>query len=151
MRLAFDTSVLVAALVEPHPHHQRARPWVQAVTSGGVEGHVSWHALAESWSVLTRLPGTLRLDPATANLVLDRIADHFRLVEVSAAHYRTAMRRCAERALRSGALFDALHLAVAESETVDGFVTFNGVDFERLSKGNSPKILIPPDPPSFSL
>jgi predicted nucleic acid-binding protein len=149
VRLAFDTSVLVAAVLEPHAHHVRARPWTRAVASGEVDARISWHAAAETWAVLTRLPGALRLAPATATLVIERLLETFRPVGATGDHYRTALRRCTERGLRSGALFDALHLAVAEAERVDGLVTFNGADFERLRGERSPRILVPPDPPAF--
>lgn len=151
MKLAFDTSVLVAALVETHVHHPRTAPWTEAVTSGTVEAEITWHAVAETWSVLTRLPGALRLPPSTASLVIDRMLQTFRPVELSGAIYEAAFRRCAERSLGSGTVFDALHLASAEAREVDGFVTFNGADFEKLRGERSPEIVVPPSPPSFSL
>ena len=149
MKLAFDTSVLVAAILEGHPHHHRTGPWVRAVTSKQADALISWHAAAETWSVLTRLPGPHRLTPPAAGLVLDRLLEVFRPVEMTGDVYRAAFRRCAERGLRSGALFDALHLLSAEAAGVDGFVTFNRTDFEALRSEGSPEILVPPDPPGF--
>lgn len=149
MKLAFDTSVLVAALVELHPHHLRTRPWIKAVTSGKADSQMTWHAAAETWSVLTRLPGTLRIAPATADLVLQRALEKLGPVEISANEYQAALRRCAERGLRSGALFDALHLISAEAHEADALVTFNASDFVRLEGQDSPEILVPPDPPAF--
>jgi predicted nucleic acid-binding protein len=148
MKLAFDTSFLVAAVLDRHPHHARTRPWTRGATQGQLEAQVTWHAAAETWSVLTRLPGGLRLAPASASLVLERLLGAFHPVEISAATYRAAMLRCTERGLRSGALFDALHLSAAESSNVSGFVTFNEDDFLRLRSATSPQILVPPDPPA---
>jgi predicted nucleic acid-binding protein len=53
MKVAFDTSVLVAALVATHRDHARALVWLRAVSSGAIEGVVSVHVLGEVWSVLT--------------------------------------------------------------------------------------------------
>ncbi len=151
MKLAFDTSILVASVLEGHEHHLRTRPWTRAVTSGKVEAQITWHAAAEIWSVLTKIPGSQRLAPAAASLVVDRILESFRPIEVSGAVYRAAIRRCSERGLRSGVLFDAIHLLSAEAEGVEGFVTFNKVHFERLRNSHSPKIHVPPEPSAFTL
>jgi predicted nucleic acid-binding protein len=62
--------------------------------------------------------------------------------------YLDAMDRCASKGLRSGAVFDAIHLAAAEGAGVGALVTFNLVDFTRLATAASPKILAPPDPPA---
>src|SRR5262249_38707470 len=62
----FDTSVLVAALIESHPFHWRAQPWLDRALSGEFEWVVSAHALAECYAVLTVLPVTPRLSPDTA-------------------------------------------------------------------------------------
>ena len=54
MKVAFDTSVLIAGSVSSHPHHERALWWL--ADDREFERCASWHALAETWSVLTRLP-----------------------------------------------------------------------------------------------
>lgn len=150
MRLAFDTSFLVATVLKAHPHHKRVLPWNEAVSSGKVEAQITWNAAAETWSVLTRLPESWRLSGEDASCVLDRLLQSFEPVEIVAATYQAAIRRCADRSLRSGALFDALHLASAEANDAQGFVTFNQADFIRLQTPESPTILVPPDPPAFS-
>ena len=149
MKLAFDTSVLVAAVLEAHPHHERTRPWIGAIASGDIVGVMSWHAASETWSVLTRLPGDMRLPAASATLVIDRLVENLQPLEVSGPAYREAFRRCGERGARSGAIFDALHLVVAEMEGADALVTFNRGDFERLGRDGSTRIVVPPDPPGL--
>ncbi|MCP4897836.1 MAG: type II toxin-antitoxin system VapC family toxin [bacterium] len=151
IRIAFDTSVLVAALVEPHPRHARAFPWLEAAEDGRVEGECTVHALAETWSVLTRLPIDPSIAPPMATAAVERLAAFLEPVELSSDIYWKAMRRCSEHGLRSGVLFDALHLACAESSNVDAFITFNPGDFERLAVTESPAIVVPPDPPAFGL
>ncbi len=151
MRVAFDTSVLVAALVEPHPLHGRALCWLEAAHGERFAGECTWHALVETWSVLTRLPITPPVAPPLAEVAIERLARTIEAVALGASTYRAAFRRCAERGLRSGVLFDALHLVVAEERGADLLVTFNAADFHRLTVDTSPQIVIPPDPPAVTV
>jgi hypothetical protein len=100
--------------------------------------------------VLTRLPLDPPISPPLAEVAVDRVLAHIAPVALTAENYRLALRRCAERGVRSGAVFDALHLVCAESRRADGLVTFNPADFERLRVEGSPPILVPPDPPAFT-
>jgi len=68
--LAIDTSVAVPLLVQTHVAHLEVVRWWDRR-----EIHLSGHALAETYAVLTRLPGDLRLDPrAAAVLLAERFA-----------------------------------------------------------------------------
>jgi predicted nucleic acid-binding protein len=64
VKLLLDTSVLVAAMVETHPDHEVALPWLQQIKDGTHEGLLSTHALAELYAVLTRLPVRPKISPA---------------------------------------------------------------------------------------
>jgi len=152
VRVVFDTSVLVAALFQAHPHHERAHLWLEAVAEGTFEGIFSRHALAETWSVLTRLPLKPKLSGSEALQVLERLRENgFTRVDLTAETYDVALRRCVDRGLTSGAVFDALHLAAAEAAAADVMLTFNVKDFGRLSGEGSPTVLAPPDPPSLEV
>ena len=63
--LALDTSVAVPLLVQTHRAHQAVVRWWDSRTVA-----LSGHALAETYSVLTRLPGDLRVAPAAAARLL---------------------------------------------------------------------------------
>jgi predicted nucleic acid-binding protein len=150
VKVFFDTSVLVAALTRAHPHHARALVWVEACGES-IEGLVSWHGLAELWSVLTRLPVSPPVPSALAERMVKRVQAKLKTVNVSVRAYRQSLKRCSERGLRSGAVFDALHLLTAEEAGADLLVTFNAEDFERLAAGARPPIVVPPDPPRIAL
>lgn len=64
--LALDTSVAIPLLLKDHQAHAEVTRWW-----AGREASLSGHALAETYSVLTRLPGELRLAPADAARLLD--------------------------------------------------------------------------------
>ena len=69
--LGLDTSVAIALLVQTHSEHAAIVRWW-----AGREVALCGHAVAETYSVLTRLPGYLRLAPADAALLIaERFAD----------------------------------------------------------------------------
>lgn len=147
MKVALDTSVIVAGVIEDHPHHARASWWLR--TRRNLERVASWHAYAEAWAVLTALPIEPRVSGEVASAVLDRLRRSIRFVAPRAATYPSAARRCNARGLRSDAVYDALHLVTAEGEAAKLFLTFNVDDFARLSEPNGPRIAAPPDPPGM--
>lgn len=151
MKIAIDTSVFVPAIMTGHRHHARARCWLQAVETGRLEGVASWHAMSETWSVLTRLPVTPRISPLSAWGAVRRLRSVLTLIPPTERIYRTALVRCTARALTSGVIFDALHLVTAEEAGADAMLTFNHADFVRLIDAGSPRIVVPPDPPAVTL
>jgi len=151
VKVAFDTSVLVAASLVDHPHRARALAWLEAARNEELEGITTAHALAEVWATLTALPVEPRVAPAVAIRVVERLASHLRTIEVGWSVYRSALERCTDRGFRSGAVYDALHLAAAESEGANVLLTFNTADFLRLAGEGEPRIIAPPDPPAVTL
>jgi predicted nucleic acid-binding protein len=69
--VAVDTSVVVAATLQSLPFHARAKCWLDAIAAGEIDGAICAHALAESYSVLSRIPGGLL--PRAAELVVAQL------------------------------------------------------------------------------
>jgi len=107
------------------------------------------HALAEVYSVLSKIPGGL--SPVATRVLVGRLARQVRVLAPLPESYLAAMERCASRGLKSGVVYDALHLVEAERAGADVFLTFNSSDFERLAASPKPRIIVPPDPPSTQL
>ena len=149
MLIALDTSVLVAGALEHHPFHLRAWIWHQALNRGEMQGMICGHALAEMYSVLTKLPNGL--SPAEALVVVGTIGSQVSVVGPTTQTYVAAIERCSSRSLKSGAVYDALHLVEAERAGADLLLTFNPSDFLRFAEGEKPKVVVPPDPPSLEL
>lgn len=105
--------------------------------------------MAETWSVLTRLPLKPGLSAERARRVVESLRSHLQLIEPTAETYHQALDRCAQKGLTSGVIFDALHLVTAETADADLMLTFNPRDFERLREESVPRILVPPEPPSL--
>lgn len=140
MKVALDTSAIVVGLWRGHPDHARARPWV---LPGEAERTACAHALAEAWSVLTRLPLRPRISAAAAEAMIAQLAGTLEVVPVTEDVQRAAIRRCAARGLVGGAVHDALHLVAAEVAGVEAIVTFDARHFERLRDPGSPRVLVP--------
>ncbi len=109
--LAIDTSVAIPLLVQSHAAHAEVVRWW-----GGREVALSGHALPETYSVLTRLPGDLRLTPAdAARLIAERLA---RPLVLRADTRRQLPSVLARLGIAGGAVHDALvGLAAAEHRT----------------------------------
>jgi predicted nucleic acid-binding protein len=99
--LALDTSVAVPLLVQTHDAHNAIVRWWD-----GREVALSGHALAETYSVLTRLPGDLRLAPAdAARLMAERFAEPLILGPEAARSVPDVLSRLG---IAGGAVYDAL-------------------------------------------
>ncbi len=143
MKAALDTSVLVSALHRAHPHHEDARAWLEAAMRKDAVAFVTTHALAETWSVLSRIAGPNRLSPARVRDMVRRIEDIVTVVPLDTSDYRGAIDRCADRGFSSGVVFDALHLVAAERVGAELLLTFNLSDFVRLQGQATPRIVSP--------
>jgi predicted nucleic acid-binding protein len=108
--LALDTSVAVPLLVQTHSAHAAVVAWWNERPIA-----LSGHALAETYAVLTRLPGDVRLSPADAARLLDeRFARPLLLPAKTAARLPRIL---AEARIAGGAVYDALvALAALENE-----------------------------------
>jgi toxin FitB len=108
--IAVDTSVAVALLVQSHHEHQAVVRWWS-----GREIALSGHALAETYSVLTRLPGDSRLSPANAARLLT--ARFSAPLMLSSARARKLPETLSRLGIAGVAVYDALvALAAREHE-----------------------------------
>jgi toxin FitB len=107
MTIAIDTSVAVPLLVRSHQHHADVVRWWN-----GQDLALSGHALAETYSVLTRLPGDARLAAADAARLLDaRFKAALTLSAAAAAQVHQTLSRLG---IAGGAVYDALVALAAE-------------------------------------
>lgn len=88
MKVLCDTSVLVSALIESHPMHSLAFPWLERAKGGEIELLASTHTLAELYAVLTGLPLQPKISPAMAHQLIDDVVQApASLVELSVSDY----------------------------------------------------------------
>ncbi len=99
--LALDASVAIPLLVATHRAHAAVSRWWSRQ-----EVALSGHAVAETYSVLTRLPGDLRLAPAdAARLLAERFVEPLLLGSEVAGRLPEILSRLG---IAGGAVYDAL-------------------------------------------
>ena len=144
MKVFCDTSVLVAACVRQHPHHERARPVLESVAGGKAAGLMSAHSVAEAFSALTSMPVMPRILPSEArDIVARNFQRHFQLIAVAPEMYARAIEACVGRGLGGGKVYDALLIECARVSNADRIYTFNLAEFRRLAPDLVERIAAP--------
>jgi predicted nucleic acid-binding protein len=109
--LVLDTSLSVPLLSTQHPVHPQVVRWW-----GGREISLPSHAVAETYSVLTRLPGTLSLEPdQAARLISERFGPSLLMRAPTARQLPT---RLSDAGIRGGAVYDAIIGLIAVDHNV---------------------------------
>lgn len=132
MRVLFDTSVLVAGSLVQHPNHAPCFMQLQTAQSRQVQGYLSTHSLAETYSVLTRLPIQPRLSPSHAESIILDLLKYLEPVSLDPSDYRVAIAQIATLNIQGGGIFDALIAQAAIKIKVDKILTLNPSHFTRL-------------------
>jgi predicted nucleic acid-binding protein len=132
MKVLFDTSVLVAALLELHPNHKLAFPWLLNVKKGKHLGFISMHSLAELYAILTTIP--IHRKVATNEiwtLISNSILQYFQIVELTKSDYQQILQLLSTNELRGGIIYDSLIAHAAYKAKVDKLLTFNTKHFKK--------------------
>ncbi len=133
MKTLFDTSIMIAALIEPHPMHARAFPWLRQAKAKEFELIVASHSLAELYSVLSTLPIKPRISPAVAwRLIHENIEPVARIVSLTPSEYSLTIKRMSQMGLSGGIIYDALIAKVAQKSKAERLLTLNIEHFRRV-------------------
>ena len=134
MDIFFDTTVLVAASEQSHPHYAQARPALLRVAAGQDKGFMGQHSIAEVYAALTRLPVQPRIHPVeAARIVTENILPNFEVVSLGKEDYLEAMNTMASGGWSGAKIYDALLLRCAAGCAVERIYTFNVGDFRQLA------------------
>jgi predicted nucleic acid-binding protein len=134
MNVFCDTTVLVAASLQAHPHYLPAKATLERICQGTDTGFTSGHCLAETFSVLSRMPTSPKLTPKDVLAILEtNIIPNFALLVLGPADYPQAVRDLAGKGLGGGRIYDLLHLAAARKQTMDRIYTFNDAEWKKLA------------------
>jgi predicted nucleic acid-binding protein len=99
--LVLDTSVAIPLLVQTHGDHAAVMRWCD-----GRKIALSGHAAAETYSVLTRLPSSVRLTPLDAARLLETRFEAPLVLGLATS--RRLPQRLSELGIVGGAVYDAL-------------------------------------------
>lgn len=135
MKYLFDTSVLLAAMVAGHKHHDRAKTWLSKAHQGKFSLYVCNHTLAELYSVLTKLPISPRISPATAVMLIEHnIIKRAKLVNLTSKDYHQVIKNLAAEDFKGGITYDNLIYHAAVKSGVTKLLTFNTKDFDCFNR-----------------
>lgn len=136
--------MLVLALIPALPQHEKTVPHLQAAANGDIDLCVSTHISAECYASLTTLPISPQVAPGQAHrLIRENIADNAQdIISLDADDYLRSIQRMAELGLRSGAIYDALHVRCADHVSAQELRTFNGQDFRRMPPADPTQLVV---------
>ncbi|NJM75172.1 MAG: type II toxin-antitoxin system VapC family toxin [Acaryochloridaceae cyanobacterium RU_4_10] len=132
MKVLFDTSVIIGALLPKHQSHSSCFIQLQTAQSGQIQGCLSTHSLAELYSVMTRMPVQPRMSPKEANTLLERCLQYLDAIPLDTADYQYAIAQMTALNLPGGGIFDALIARAALKASADRILTLNPGHFTRL-------------------
>jgi predicted nucleic acid-binding protein len=145
MNVFCDTNVLVAAFVASHPQHNAARPVLERIKAGIDEGFVAAHSLAESYAVLTRLPGVNQVAPSVAwQLISENVVKNFTVISLSARDYARTLEDGSLVNVQGGKIYDALLITAAIKSGAARIYTFNVSHFQSLVPRNIGSQIVAP-------
>lgn len=144
MKIMVDTSCWVAAMVEAHPAHERARTMLERFVSNRNNVLVCAHTLAEVYAVLTRLPLKPRIGPDVArSLIRENIENLAKVIPLDSNDYTAVLNNMAESGLTGGVVYDALIMQAAGKSGVERLFTLNETDFHRIGRHTRVAVVSP--------
>ncbi len=133
---AVDTSCMIAALCTWHPQNPAAVAEIDRRLDRGEQLTVAAPALAESYSVLTRLPAPHRLSPADAWILVEsNFVSGRRVVSLDGESYIALLRQLAAEGVGGGRIYDRVIAACARQAKADTILTFNRRHFDPPPPG----------------
>lgn len=132
MSAFLDSSVLIAAFYGHHVHHKPSLALLAKQTPR--TGATAAHCLAETYSVLTGMPGKERVTPEEALLFLSSVRERLRLITLTEKEYVLAIEHSATTAITGGTVYDALIIACADKVKAKTVYSWNLKHFTRLAE-----------------
>jgi len=130
VKLAVDTSVLVASLDASDPDHGACRRLLMSEKL-----FAYGHALTEAFSTLTGGALGMRLPAATAAAILrDNLVPKLVIIHLTEEELLDAYGDSTRRGIRSGAIYDYLHLVAARKAGDARLYTLNLGDFRAFHR-----------------
>ena len=139
MKVAVDSSVLVAALIASENDHSECN---RVLDHHDCSAHV--HALAETFNTLTGSRLGFRV-PASdaAQMLRNELLPRVTFVSLEAHEVIAALAQAEQRGVRGGAVFDYHHLVAATKMKAERFYTLDVRDFRQLHRPGDPVIVHP--------
>ena len=124
-----DTSCLVPTVSSWHEHHERTRAELDRRSNRGDELVLAAHSLAETYSVLTRVPAPHRLRASDALATIEANWSTTPTVHLTGAETLAALREAARLGAVGGRIYDTLIAQAALKAQAESILTWNLRDF----------------------
>lgn len=127
MTVFFDTSVLLAGLVDFGPQSAPAQLLLHAVAEKRVSAPASaWHCCLEFYSVATRLPPEFRITPEDAvTLLREEVFSRMAIHDLPGADRLPMMLAATRDRIAGGRIYDAHIAEIAKAAGADVVITDN--------------------------
>ncbi len=133
MKIGVDSSVLIAGVHANHPRHALAASWLIR----NIPLHelmVSHHSILESFAVLTRLPGELRLTGSeTKQLLESTIKPNMQVAEFGASSIWDCIDSLVNHSAVGGNSYDLFSADILYRSGAEAIATFNPRHFSEFS------------------
>ncbi len=132
MEAFLDTSVLVATFYGDHERHERS--FELFVRQAKDTGCTASHCLAETYAVVTGMPGKDRASPdeALLFLFLRDVRDRFAVVAMDEGEHFKVLEGAAAEGISGGTTYDALIASCALKANAQALYAWNTKHFQRL-------------------
>jgi predicted nucleic acid-binding protein len=134
---------MIATICSWHEHHERAVREIEVRLKRKEQMSVAAHSLAESYSVLTRLPAPHRIAPAEAMTLLEsNFIRSVKVVALPSSAYVSLLRAAPQTDVSGGRTYDAIIAACARRVRARTLLTFNEQHFALFSSSGL-EIIVP--------
>lgn len=134
-RYLCDSSALVATACSWHEHHARTLAELERRDRAGAELVLAAHSLAETYAVLTRLPGPNRLRSGDAIALLEANWCETPVVQLTPAETWRVLRSAHRQGVIGGQTYDMLIAACALKAGATTIITWNVRHFAATTSG----------------
>lgn len=133
-KVFFDTSVLVAGMVDFGERSKASLAAVDGVVAGEIEDPITaWHCCLEFYSVVTRLPEEYRLERDVAlRFVQEEILDRFSVAQLPGNGFSGFFTEAGREGVEGGRIYDAHIGEIARRGGAELVVTDNRRHFTHL-------------------
>ena len=131
MKEFLDTSVLVAAFREDHPHHEPSFRLFE--NTNKATSCCALHSLAEFYATITALPVKPSIPPEQALLFIGEIRKRLTPVFLDTDEYHDEIVRAAGQGISRGRIYDALILRCAAKSKAQVIFTWNLKHFHSIA------------------
>ena len=132
----FDTSILVAGLMEIGEASKHPQSIMTAIAAGRIQRAVTaWHCCLEFYSVATRLPEEFRLPPEDAlRLIEEEVLGRFEVRQLPDQAREPFLRTLEHERVVGGRVYDAHIAEIARIARAKAVVTDNRRHFSSLAR-----------------